>query len=438
MSKLPQTDWFSDEMQERTKKRHRRNQRFKRLGFGGVLLALAILAALLGGIVVKGIDGFRQTQIAITVGLDAGYFGDISGEQLASGNVDVEQFRKANYGKMVRTALMDQFPGITKRGDIRQLNRLVSVGAKNQLRMMVMAQPSLIGSTVQIWAPANADVDSFAKGGMVAEGAESDRRLSDQQIDWIRELEGKGALRTVLSGSFFSTGDSREPELAGIWGAVVGSALTLLVTLLVSLPLGVAAAIYLEEFARKGRWSDWIEVNINNLAAVPSIVYGLLGLAIFLNFFGLPRSAPIVGGLTLAMMTLPTIIIAGRVALAAVPPSIRDAAMGLGASKTQVTFDHILPLALPGILTGSIIGMARALGETAPLLMIGMVAFVVDVPGSFSEPATVLPVQVFLWADRPEPAFIEKASAAILVLLGFLLVMNGVAIYLRNKFEKKW
>jgi len=438
MNKLPQTDWFSDEMRDRTKARHRRNRRFRQLGFSGVLLALTILAVLLGGITLKGIDGFRQTQISLTVDLNAEYFSKVTHEAIETNTVDAELLRKANYGKMVRTALMDLFPDVTKRRDIRKLNRLVSVGAKNQLRMMVMEQPSLIGSTVQIWAPVNADVDSFVKGGMVVEGAESDRRLADLQVEWIRSLEQTDNIRTILSSSFFDSGDSREPELAGVWGAVVGSALTLLVTLLVSLPLGVAAAIYLEEFASKGRWSGWIEVNINNLAAVPSIVYGLLGLAIFLNFFDLPRSAPVVGGLTLAMMTLPTIIIAGRVALAAVPSSIRDAATGLGASKTQVTFDHILPLALPGILTGSIIGMARALGETAPLLMIGMVAFVVDVPGSFSEPATVLPVQVFLWADRPEPAFIEKASAAILVLLGFLLVMNGVAIYLRDKFEKKW
>ncbi|MCG8591295.1 MAG: phosphate ABC transporter permease PstA, partial [Proteobacteria bacterium] len=243
---------------------------------------------------------------------------------------------------------------------------------------------------------------------------------------------------TVWNTRFLSAGDSREPELAGIWGAVVGSLWTLGVTLLLSFPVGVAAAVYLEEFARKNRVTDFIEVNINNLAAVPSIVFGLLGLAVFLNFFGLPRSAPVVGGLVLALMTLPTVIIAGRSALMAVPPSIREAALGIGASPLQVVTHHVLPLALPGILTGTIIGMARALGETAPLLMIGMVAFIVDVPSGPVDPATVLPVQIYLWADSPERAFVEKTSGAILVLLAFLISMNLLAVLLRNRFERRW
>ena len=438
MSELPPTDWFSDAMRRRTAWRYRRDRIFRGVGLAGIVLALGMLAVLLVGIASSGYQGFRQTQIYLSVELDVSAFRGITAEDVANDTVDVEKIRKGPYGKLVRESLMAMFPDVSGRSNIRELNKLVSVGAKNQLRQMLMADSSLLGQRVELWVPSGADVDGLVKEGLQTDVPEADRRLSDQQVEWVRQLDERGLLQTVLSDDFISAGDSREPELAGIWGAVVGSALTLLVTLIVSMPLGVAAAIYLEEFAKKGRLSDWIEVNINNLAAVPSIVYGLLGLAIFLNFFEMPRSAPVVGGLTLAMMTLPTIIIAGRVALAAVPPSIRDAATGLGASKMQVTFHHTLPLAMPGILTGSIIGMARALGETAPLLMIGMVAFVVDIPQAFDDSATVLPVQVFLWADRPERAFVEKASAAILVLLAFLLIMNGVAIYLRNKFEKKW
>ncbi|MFB0952856.1 MAG: phosphate ABC transporter permease PstA, partial [Rhodospirillales bacterium] len=248
----------------------------------------------------------------------------------------------------------------------------------------------------------------------------------------------RGRITTSFNTTFFTSADSREPELAGIWGAVSGSFFTMIVTLLLSFPIGVAAAVYLEEFAPKNRITQIIEVNINNLAAVPSIVYGLLGLAVFINFFGLPRSAPLVGGLVLALMTLPTIIIASRVALKAVPPSIREAALGLGASRMQVVSHHVLPLAMPGILTGTIIGMAQALGETAPLLMIGMVAFIVDIPGGITDPATVLPVQVYLWADSPERAFVARTSAAIMVLLAFLIVMNALAVLLRKKFERRW
>jgi phosphate transport system permease protein len=262
--------------------------------------------------------------------------------------------------------------------------------------------------------------------------------LTDDQIAWVDALKKDGQLKLGFNTAFFTGGDSREPEQAGVWGAVVGSLYTLAVTLLLSFPIGVAAAIYLEEFAPRNRWTDLIEVNINNLAAVPSIVFGLLGLAMFLNFFGMPRSAPLVGGFVLTLLTLPTIIIAGRAALKAVPPSIREAALGMGASKLQMVGHHVLPLAMPGILTGTIIGMARALGETAPLLMIGMVAFIVDVPRSLSDPATVLPVQIYLWADSPERAFLERTSAAIIVLLGFLIIMNATAVILRNRYERRW
>jgi phosphate transport system permease protein len=267
---------------------------------------------------------------------------------------------------------------------------------------------------------------------------ESNRRVSDLEVAVLEKLKDEGRIQRVFNWMFFTSGDSREPELAGVRGALVGSALTLLVTLLLSLPIGVLAAIYLEEFAPKNRATEIIEININNLAAVPSIVFGLLGLAMFLNFFGLPRSAPLVGGLVLALLVLPTIIIASRAALRAVPPSIKEAALGVGASHQQAVFHHILPLAMPGIMTGTIIGMAHALGETAPLLMIGMVAFIVDVPGALTSAATVLPVQVYLWSDLPEPAFKTKTAAAIIVLLVFLFIMNGLAIYMRKKFERRW
>ncbi len=267
---------------------------------------------------------------------------------------------------------------------------------------------------------------------------ESNRKASDADVSWLETLKARGLIEKAFATRFFTSGDSREPEQAGIRGALIGSALTLLVTLIVCLPLGVGAAVYLEEFAPKNRFTDILEVNINNLAAVPSIVFGLLGLAMFLNFFGLPRSAPLVGGLVLALLVLPTIIIASRAALKAVPPSIKEAALGVGASHQQAIFHHVLPLAMPGIMTGTIIGMAHALGETAPLLMIGMVAFIVDIPQAITDPGTVLPVQIYLWSDLPEVAFQAKTAGAIMVLLGFLFVMNGAAILLRRRFERRW
>lgn len=272
----------------------------------------------------------------------------------------------------------------------------------------------------------------------IYETPESNRRVTDKAIGWLEHLREKGFVQSAFNWSFFTSGDSREPELAGIRGALIGSALTLLITLVICLPLGVAAAVYLEEFAPKNKLTELIEVNINNLAAVPSIIFGLLGLAIFLNYAGLPRSAPLVGGLVLALLVLPTIIIASRAALKAVPPSIKEGALGVGASHQQAIFHHVLPLAVPGIMTGTIIGMAHALGETAPLLLIGMVAFIVEAPGGFTDAATVLPVQVYLWSDLPEIAFQAKTAAAIIVLLAFLFVMNGTAIVLRKQFEKRW
>jgi phosphate transport system permease protein len=306
------------------------------------------------------------------------------------------------------------------------------------IRDQVLKDPSIIGQTLDIWVPASDDVDMLMKGHIDPNLPERERRLKDNELAWIAQLQDGGLIEKRFNRTFFTAGDSRDPELAGIWGAASGSFFTLVVTLLLSFPIGVSAAVYLEEFAPKNRWTDLIEVNINNLAAVPSIVFGLLGLAVFLNFFGLPRSAPVVGGLVLTLMTLPTIIIAGRASLKSVPPSIREAALGIGASKMQMVSHHVLPLAMPGMLTGTIIGMAQALGETAPLLMIGMVAFIVDIPGGFTDPATVLPVQIYLWADSPERAFLEKTSAAIMILLAFLITMNATAVYLRKRFERRW
>ena len=339
---------------------------------------------------------------------------------------------------IARSALRAEFPDVSGRSDRRELNRILSVGAGYQIRDIVIADPDVVGTRRVLWVPASSDVDMLLKGNIDADLDEALRPLSDRQIEWVRTLESSGKIEKRFNRALFTNGDSREPELAGIKGAVMGSVYMLLVTIALSFPIGVAAAIYLEEFAPRNRWSDLIEVNINNLAAVPSIVFGLLGLAVFINWMALPRSAPVVGGLVLTLLTLPVIIIASRAAIKAVPPSIREAALGLGASQTQVVMHHVLPLALPGMLTGTIIGMSRALGESAPLLMIGMVAFIVDVPGSFTDPATALPVQIFLWADSPERAFAERTSAAIIVLLGFLLVMNLTAVILRKRLERKW
>jgi len=407
------------------KRRYRAERRFRYYGLSAIVLSLVFLALLFVSIVAKGYSAFQQTYIRLAVFFDP--------EVLKQ-----DTLVNADYGALVRESLLKKFPQVESRKDKRLLTSMVSSGSVYRLRDMVLKDPELVGKTVEVWLPADDDVDMLIKGHFRRDLPESERRVSDQQVAWIERLEAEGRLERKFNTTFLTSGDSREPELAGIWGAVSGSFLTLVITLALSFPIGVAAAVYLEEFAKKNRWTDLIEVNINNLAAVPSIVFGLLGLAVFLNFFGLPRSAPLVGGLVLTLMTLPTIIIASRSALTSVPPSIREAALGVGASKMQMVVHHVLPLALPGMLTGTIIGMARALGESAPLLMIGMVAFIVDIPKGFTDPATVLPVQIYLWADSPERAFVERTSAAIMVLLGFLVVMNAGAIILRKKFERRW
>ena len=412
-------------------RRRRAERRFRNIGRLAVLVGLAFLALMFVSIVARGYPAFWQTWVKLPVFFDPQVIDP-------GGAGDEEVIGAADYGALVKASIRSLFPEVGGRRDRRDLGKLVSPGAVFQLRSMTLEDPSLVGLRTEVWVPANDDYDMLHKGNVDRSLPESDRRLSDRQVGWFDRLAAAGRVESRFNKTFFTAGDSREPELAGIWGAVMGSFFTLTVTLLLSFPLGAATAVYLEEFAPRNRLTDLIEVNINNLAAVPSIVFGLLGLAVFINFFGLPRSAPLVGGLVLTLMTLPTIIIAGRAALQSVPPSIRDAALGVGASKMQMIVHHVLPLAMPGMLTGAIIGMARALGETAPLLMIGMVAFVVDIPQGVTDAATALPVQIFLWADSPERAFVERTSAAIMVLLAFLLAMNALAVVLRGRFERRW
>jgi phosphate transport system permease protein len=415
----------------RLKARYAAERRFRLIGLGAIVFSLAALAVLLATILGNGFTAFRQTHVQLEITFTA--------DQIAPpGTTDTRKLMQGNYGALILDALQQRFPEVQSRAERRQLQGLISAGAESHLGRMVVADPGLIGTKQKIWLPTSSDVDVFVKGQVDTGGAEGERKIKDSQVRWINALKASSDLDLRFNTRFFTGADSREPELVGIWGGVVGSFYTLLVTLLVAFPLGIMAAIYLEEFAPKNRWTEIIEVNINNLAAVPSIVYGLLGLAVFIGFFGMPRSAPMVGGLVLALMSLPVIIIAARAALRAVPPSIRQAALGLGASPLQAVLHHVLPLAMPGILTGTIIAMAHALGETAPLLMIGMVAFIVDVPATPVDASTVLPVQIFMWADSAERGFVEKTSAAIIVLLVFLLLMNLAAILLRKKFERRW
>ncbi len=404
------------------KRRYRAEKRFRLFGIIAIVISLLFLVILFADILGKGLPAFRQTHIRLSVFFDPA-------------ELSLETLDRADYHGIVKKSCRTLFPEVTGRRREKALYKLVSAGAPYEIRKMVIQDPSLIGTAKELWLPADDELDMLMKGAI---SRSPDGRFNVDQLAWIEHLEEEGRLRKQFNFTFFTAGDSRDPELAGILGALSGTILTLLITLLLSFPIGVATAVYLEEFAKKNRWSDFIEVNINNLAAVPSIIFGLLGLGVFINLFGLPRSAPLVGGLVLSLMTLPTIIIAGRAALKAVPPSIHEAALGVGASPMQTVIHHVLPLAMPGMLTGTIIGMARALGETAPLLMIGMVAFIVDIPKSFTAPSTALPVQIYLWADSPERAFTERTSAAIIVLLVFLICMNASAVYLRKKFERRW
>ncbi|MCG8342660.1 MAG: phosphate ABC transporter permease PstA [Chlorobiales bacterium] len=414
-----------DIVNKRLEKRYRKEKRFRLYGMLSIIASVLFLAFLLTSIVSNGYSAFWQTYIKLDVQLDPDM-------------IDKEDPGRSNYQGIIKQAIGAYYPEVKDRKERRELYSLFSSGAAFQLRDEVLKNPAVVGTTLSLWVLADDDVDMLMKGHIKRNVPENERRLNDKQLQWIAKLEAGKRIEERFNTTFFTAGDSREPELAGIWGAVKGSFYTMLVTLALSFPIGIAAAVYLEEFAPKNLATDFIEVNINNLAAVPSIVFGLLGLAVFLNFFGMPRSTPLVGGIVLMLMTLPTIIIASRAALKAVPPSIREAAFGVGSSKLQVVTSHVLPLALPGMLTGTIIGMAQALGETAPLLMIGMVAFIVDIPGGFTDPAAVMPVQIYLWADSPERAFVERTSAAIMVLLAFLISMNALAVVMRKRFERRW
>ncbi|MFC3680647.1 phosphate ABC transporter permease PstA [Bacterioplanoides pacificum] len=428
MTNLTHSSLTTREKVEKSMTRRRAAEtRFRVYGVASVLFGLLCLVVLFGDILSKGTSAFRQTVIEQRILIDADYLG------INAASSD-EEIRFANFEGLVKRHLKTtlQPQGRKQR---RALYGLVSAGASWQIQNAVLADRSLLGQQVDFTLIADDAVDQWYKHDR-PKGY--DGHFSAAELEWMNAWVDSGVMYTRFNKLFFTNGDSREPELAGIRGAITGTFLTLMVTFLLSFPIGVAAAIYLEEFAPRNRFTELVEININNLAAVPSITFGLLGLAIFINMFGVARSTPLVGGLVLTLMTLPTIIISGRAAIKAVPPSIREAAYGLGASKMQVVFHHVLPLALPGMLTGAIIGMAQALGETAPLLMIGMIAFVVDVPGFVDDPSTVLPVQIFLWSDSPERAFTERTSGAIMVLLGFLIIMNTAAVWLRRRLERRW
>lgn len=411
-------------------RRRNKDKRLKLYGRLAVATAVGFLLFLLVSIGSKGIPGFFQYYITLEINLDKDRLDP-------QNNLSVESLYSGDSDKLVNEAL---YVILDPKGrkQKKAVKKLISKGAGEKIRKMVFRNPDLLGTTAKIKFPVDDDVDSFLRGYIDRTVPEADRRLNDLQLSYIDIFSKKDLISYRLSEYFFFGSASRDAELAGIKGAVIGSLMTLFICFLISFPLGVAAAIYLEEIAKKNKITAFIEININNLAAVPSVVFGILGLAVFIGLFGLPRSVPLVGGMVLALMTLPTIIISSRVSIGAVPPSVRDAALGIGASKIQTIFHHVVPLAMPGMLTGTIIGMARALGETAPLLMIGMVAFIVDIPGSVKDPGTVLPVQIFMWADFAERMFIQKTSAATIVLLVFLFFMNAVAIIMRKRLERRW
>ncbi len=416
------------------KRRYAAERRFQAYGIAAISFGLIFLAILLTTVIRQGYTAFAQTAITLPI--------EFSEKVLDPNNkraTDPSVLVAANYPVLIRDAMVKTL-GInaSSRPEVRDATAMISKGAPIVLRDMVEADPSLIGKTMNVTLLADANVDSANKGQIDLTVDEKNRKVNDRQLGWMQQLTDSGALHKQFNTGLFVNGNSSRPEAAGLGVALIGSLYLMLIVLVLSLPIGVAASIYLEEFAPKNKLTDLIEVNINNLAAVPSIVYGLLGLAVFINFAGLPRSASLVGGLVLTLMTLPTIIIATRAALRAVPPSIRAAALGLGASKMQMVFHHVLPLAMPGILTGTIIGLAHALGETAPLLLIGMVAFVANAPATPMDPSTALPVQVYMWANEAERAFVERTSGAIIVLLLFLIVMNFGAILLRRRFERRW
>ncbi|WP_322990014.1 phosphate ABC transporter permease PstA [Hoeflea sp.] len=428
---------------ERTRKRHASERRFRRLGLAAVIFGILALVGLMASILSNGLSSFNQTYVTIDVFLDPAKL-DKNGNRDPA---DIQKITTFTINPLIQAALKKTMEdrGIEADGvNAKKAFEMISKEAPADVRRYVLADPGEIGKTVSFELLANGRIDGYYKGRVTMDSAALDRNVSPEQLLLADKLKQAGILQSRFNWSFLTAPDASDtrPEAAGLGVAILGSAYMMLIVLVLALPIGVAASIYLEEFAPRNRWTDLIEVNISNLAAVPSIVFGILGLAIFINFVGLPQSAPVVGGLVLTLMTLPTIIIATRAALKAVPPSIRDAALGIGASKMQAIFHHVLPLAAPGILTGTIIGLAQALGETAPLLLIGMVAFVREYPGAppegFFDPASALPVQVYNWTQRGDPAFVERASGAIIVLLVFLLLMNVIAVLLRRRFERRW
>ena len=425
------TDWATPAMAARIAARYRAERNFRVAGASALMIAASFLAFLLFTIVRDGSTGFQRSEARIEVQFDAATLGvapaAVAGSR-GAGPQGQAVLARADYQALLLKAAAQLGPA----------DDTLSDAAWMELRAALMDDPALLGQRVTLWVPVRSSIDLLAKGKYDLAAPAESRGVSDREVSDWRWLVREGRLRTGFNTAFLVGADSTEPELAGIGGAALGSLLTLAVTIALAFPLGVFSAVWLEEFAPKGRLADIIELSINNLAAVPSIIFGLLGLAFFLNFAGMPRSAPLVGGITLALMIMPVIVIAARVAIKAVPPSIRDAALAIGASPIQVVFHHVLPLALPGIMTGTIIGVGRALGETAPLLLIGMRAFVTDVPQGFTSPATVLPMQVFLWSDDVQRGFVEKTSAAIMVLMVILIAMNSMAIYLRNRFERRW
>ena len=413
------------------KKRKRQESRFKIYGLLGIATAVSFLCIILSSIFMEGKKAFLSTYIKLEVYFDP----DII---YTSNDQKEEDIKFANFQKIIKNSLNSFFPEISDKGELRKLSNFISSSEEENLMKLVLKNKQLVGQKITLWLLASSKIDVINKNPDMELIAEEDRLISNLELNWLNEIRSANNIKSNFNKNFFVKADSTEPEQAGIWGSLVGSFFTLFVTLILSFPIAVAAGVFLEELAPKNKFTDFIEVNINNLAAVPSIIFGLLGLAIFLNVMHLPRSAPIVGGMVLALMTLPTIIIATRASLKAVPPSIREAAIGLGATKFQTVTHHVLPLSLPGILTGTIIGMSQALGESAPLLMIGMVAFIVDVPGSFLDSSTVLPVQIYLWKSTAARGFVELTAAGVMVLLSFLILMNGIAVFIRQKFEKKW
>jgi phosphate transport system permease protein len=420
----PPVVWKSAEMDRRRAARYAADRRLQIYGMVAIAFALGFLAVLIGTLSFTGYRAFTQSMVTVDI-------------DFSTAELDRSNLMDANWRNVFRQAVLDDV-GELSRAEERDYFSMFTSSAPFLIRDQIIADPSLLDGRATFMVPMSDPIDQLAKGLVNTELPEDQRRVNDKQVELFNQLEAKGAISQPFNWGLFFNADSRFPELAGLAGAITGSFWLLLVCFLISFPVGIAAAIYLEEFAPKNRFTDLIEININNLAAVPSVVFGLLGLAVFLGWFGLPRSAPLVGGMVLALMTLPTIIIVTRAALTSVPSSIREAALGIGASKHEMIFHHVLPLSMPSIMTGTIIGLAQALGETAPLLLIGMNAFITSPPAGILEASTALPTQIYIWADSPERGFVARTSAAILVLLGFLVVMNGIAIFLRQRFERRW